>query len=96
MNSFAHTGALRTAVLEFLSERLSLAFDNSQILRGLQVNRLVDFRVEMGDVCDAVAFLESAGLISVKHHTMGATKYAQATSAGVLHSERERAQRELS
>jgi hypothetical protein len=89
------TESLRSAVLEFLAERLALAFDPAQILRGLQINRLVDFHVELADVVFVLTFLESAGLVVLRHHAMGSTKYAQATSAGVLHSERARAEREL-
>lgn len=85
---------LRTAALDYLAQRQQLSFDPMQVRRGLLVNRMVDFKPDDADVAVALLFLQGKGWVTLTPSDMGATKYARATSEGVLASERSRAERE--
>lgn len=88
------TEDLRSAVLEYLAQRQQLSFDPVQVHRGLSLNRMLDFQVGGDDVAMAVLFLHGKGWITLTASDVGATKYARATSDGVLASERSRAERD--
>ena len=75
---------LRDELLAFLSEARRLKFDADQLWR--IVGRKLGCAPE--DVLNELAFLVSAGLAAESYHGSGATKYYQATAAGVLAYER--------
>lgn len=75
----------RHAVLDFLAERPRLAHCVSAIRRG--VNRIGnDFKDE--EIAEAAELLTGLKLAECKLDALGSTRYYQATSEGVIQSER--------
>lgn len=81
---------LRHAVLGYLARRPTFAFDQFAIARYLTAHRHLDFRVSDADVVDACTLLLSLNLIQSSNDPLGASRYYQATGAGVLQDERRR------
>ncbi len=77
---------LRHAVLEFLTLRHPTASPARAIRR--TIAREVDWNVAEEEVNAALELLEGLGLVRHELDNLGATKYWQATSAGVLAQER--------
>jgi hypothetical protein len=81
----------RRAVLDFLAARQAVAFEPAVILERIIRSRVLDFHPEPDDLTAALTFLENFSpepLIRFKQSTVGSTRFYQATSAGVLASER--------
>lgn len=75
----------RHEVLRFLISRPVLAFASDAITR--QINR-EGYDFSQDEIVEAVTLLEGLQLISGKADGLGATKYFQATSKGILEYER--------
>lgn len=85
---------IRRAVLETLSSRHPAALLPSGIKRRITEHDLLDPTVTDSDefereIAAALEFLRELGLVAFHVESLGSTKYWQATSAGVLHWERE-------
>jgi hypothetical protein len=81
---------LRHAVLEVLATRHPTALQTSSIRRRIEQNEVLDFRITDEDVNAALMFLAglTPPLIEFRNDPLGSTKYASASSAGVLAYER--------
>ena len=79
---------LRYAVREQLVAAKTVALDAEMIRRRVERSRLLDFGFTVADVEDALALLVGLGHASSMPVELGATKYYQATAAGVLAHER--------
>jgi len=91
------TEQLRWAALEYLACRSTCAFSSDQVKRGLDangVNHMIGIPLDPASVSAALAFLAGDGLASPVQEPMGATRYYQATSAGVRAWERKRLDQE--
>lgn len=78
----------RAAVLEFLAERNAVAHHAQTIRQRLNAGHAHDFTIE--EVEAALAFLAGSepALVKATPTSLGATKYYQATAAGVIAHER--------
>lgn len=79
---------LRRAVLEVLATREGNALNLAGIRRRIEQGQMVDFKFIDEVLNAALVFLEGLKLVSLQHDGLGATKYWQATSNGVLAHER--------
>jgi hypothetical protein len=82
---------LRRAVVDFLAARQSVAFGPEVILERIIRARALDFHPEPDEFTAALTFLENftpEPLITRKTSPIGASRFYQATSAGVLAWER--------
>lgn len=79
---------LRFAAREQLVAAKTVALDAEMIRRRVERSRLLDFSVTTADVEDALALLTSLGHANSIPSELGATRYYQATAAGVLAHER--------
>ena len=79
---------VREAVLEYLANRQELSYDMPLLLERLNKSRSLDFKIEPDDLTGALAFLEGREYIKHSFARLGATRFFQATSAGVLAHER--------
>ena len=80
----ARNSEVRKEVLAYLAERQGVSQTSATIHR--RVNRENNFTI--AEVESALTFLEGMDLVEHEVDSLGATKYWQATSAGVLHAER--------
>ena len=76
----------RRQVRRYLAERQSVALHPRIIQRRLNEGHANDF--EEADILAALTWLEGAGQVKHEASGVGATRYYQATSAGVLEHER--------
>jgi hypothetical protein len=76
----------RAETLRFLVARQVVAHHPQTIRRGLNVGHRNDF--EDADVEASLVFLVDANFVKIVRQPLGATKFYQATSQGVLASER--------
>jgi hypothetical protein len=82
---------LRRAVLDFLAARSAVAFAPEHILDRIIKSNALDFPPEPDELITALTFLENftpEPLIKFKCALLGSSRFYQATSAGVLASER--------
>jgi hypothetical protein len=79
---------LRFAVRECLVAAATVALSAEMVARRLERRRLVDFLFDTRDVVDALTLLVGLGHATETPAALGATKYYQATAAGVLAHER--------
>lgn len=77
----------RRDVREFLAYRQAVAHLPQDIRRRLAM-RVAENPYTLEEVQEALEFLVGLGHVEVKRAALGATKYYQATSAGVLAHER--------
>jgi chorismate mutase len=80
-----HREDCRREVLRFLAERAALAHDAGAIRR--RINQL-GYELGDEDVRAALLFLRGLDLVAERFDPLGASKYWQVTSAGILHHER--------
>jgi hypothetical protein len=71
-----------------LGPRCALNFDAPAIKRAITHKRALDFEIDDQDLEAALVFAEGMGYVKRGTAEMGATVYWQATSGGVLASER--------
>ncbi|WP_043586310.1 hypothetical protein [Geminisphaera colitermitum] len=79
---------LRFAVREQLAISQQVALPADVIQRRVVRTQLLDFAFAVADTSAALSFLVSLGHVREIPHEMGATKYYQASAAGVLAHER--------
>lgn len=90
MNSLAQPQReeLRFAVRQQLVAASTVALTAAMLQSRVQRARLIDFDFTERDVTDAVTLLVGLGHAKEEPAELGATKYYQATAAGVLAHER--------
>lgn len=77
------------AVLEYLADRSTLAFEVPAIHRWITTRRTdLDETPGEQDVKEALLFLEGSGYVAGTPHPMGATLYWRVTAAGTVARER--------
>jgi len=79
---------LRDNCLGYLSTRQGLLFSAGAVLRGMRGRQMIDFAADEQDVFQALVFLQGLGFVQQSAHATGSTVEWQASSAGVLHAER--------
>lgn len=79
---------LRDNCLGYLAARQGLVFTADAVARGLRGRHMIDFEADQDDCFVALVFLEGLGFVNHSPHPTGASVEWQATSAGVLHAER--------
>jgi hypothetical protein len=79
---------LRFAIREQLAAAQTVALTAEMIFRRVGRTRMVDFEFSQRDVEEALTFLVGLAQATETPAPLGATKYYQATSAGVLAHER--------
>jgi hypothetical protein len=75
---------LRKAVLEYLAPRQALRFDPDVLRQRLASAQALDFNPSADEVAAALTFLRGRGWVDSLASGFGATRFYQATSAGVL------------
>lgn len=83
-----HKEELRFATREQLVAAKTVALTADMLMRRIQRSQAVDFLFDARDVEDALAVIVGLGHATANHNSLGATKYYQATAAGVLAHER--------
>ena len=79
---------LRFAVREQLVAAQTVALTSDMLMRRVQRARVIDFEFTALDVFESVTFLVGLNYAKEQPAQLGATKYYQATAAGVLAHER--------
>lgn len=79
---------LRFAVREQLVAAQTVALTADMLMRRVQRARVIDFEFSVLDAHEAANFLVGLGYARESPTPLGATKYYQATAAGVLAHER--------
>lgn len=79
---------LRYAVREQLVAAQTVALNADMVLRRVQRARILDFEFDARDVEEALLLLAGLDQAKATPASLGATKYFQATAAGVLAHER--------
>lgn len=79
---------LRYALREQLVVAKTVALSAEMLQRRVERTRLLDFGFTVADAEDALAVIVGLGHAREEPHPLGATKYYQATAAGVLAHER--------
>jgi hypothetical protein len=79
---------MRYAVREQLVAAQTVALTAEMMFRRVQRARIVDFKFEVGDIEAALGLLVGLGQAKETAASLGATKFYQATAAGVLAQER--------
>lgn len=78
----------RRAIMEFLSPRQTLKFDAASIQNRIIKLNVLDFTPDADDIAQALTFLRGLHFVDYMHGAVGSTPFYQATSAGVLATER--------
>ena len=79
---------LRYAVREQLVHASTVALTHEMVQRRVERARVVDFTFSADDLVQALSFLVSLGHAQETRAELGASRYYQATAAGVLAHER--------
>jgi hypothetical protein len=79
---------LRYAVREQLVAAKTVALNADMLTRRVQRARAIDHPFDRADVEDALALLIGLGQAKAESASLGATKFYQATAAGILAHER--------
>lgn len=79
---------LRYAVREQLVTAQTVALNAEMVLRRVQRARILDFEFTVREIEEALTLLTGLDQVKATPASLGATKYYQATAAGVLAHER--------
>lgn len=79
---------IRATALEYLALRPAAAQTPAQITRMVNLQRLLDQKIEVQDTLDALLYLEGLNYVRSFHGELGGEKNWQVTTAGIQYYER--------